>query len=148
MDTPETGADDVRWALDDLYDDPDALQKDLASLEADATGFAEQYRGRIENLDPEALAEALDSLGSLQDRLGRAHAYAHLYWTADTNDAERGALRQSVQETVDRIQQRLVFFDTEWVALDAERVEELLAHEPSMTTATTSRPNISARSTS
>ncbi len=129
METPDTGADDVRWALDDLYDDPDALEEDLASLEADATAFAEQYRGRIGELGPEALSEALDTLGALQDRLGRAHAYAHLYWTADTNDAERGALRQSVQETVDRIQQRLVFFDTEWVALDPERVEDLLGHE-------------------
>jgi len=143
METPDTGADDVRWALDDLYDDPDALEEDLASLEADATAFAEQYRGRIGELGPEALSEALDTLGALQDRLGRAHAYAHLYWTADTNDAERGALRQSVQETVDRIQQRLVFFDTEWVALDPERVEDLLGHE-----ALDSRPNISARSTS
>ena len=75
METPDTGADDVRWALDDLYDDPDALEEDLASLEADATAFAEQYRGRIGELGPEALSEALDTLGALQDRLGRAHAY-------------------------------------------------------------------------
>ncbi len=129
MEMPETGADEIRWSLDDLYDDPDALEEDLAALDTEATAFAERYRGRIGNLDPEVLAKALDTLGSLQDRLGRAQAYAYLYWTVDTNDPDRGALRQSVQETVDRIQQRLVFVDTEWAALDEERVEDLLAHE-------------------
>lgn len=129
MDTPETGSADVRWALDDLYEDPNALMEDLEALDDEATAFAEEYRGRIGDLDPDAFAEALNALGSLQDRLGRAHAYAYLYWTVDTNDAERGALRQSVQETVDRIQQRLLFVETEWVALDEERVRDLLAHE-------------------
>jgi len=129
MDTPETDADDVRWTLDDLYDDPAALQDTLAEVDADATAFADRYRGRIEDLGPEALAEALGTLASIHDRLGRAQAYAYLYWSADTTDADRGALRQSVRETVDRIQQRLVFVDTEWVALDGDRVEALLAHD-------------------
>jgi oligoendopeptidase F len=129
MSTPETGADDIRWALDDLYDDPNALKDDLAEAKADAGAFSDRYRGRIGDLDPEALAEALDTLGSIHDRLGRAQAYAYLYWTVDTNDAERGALRQDVQEIVDRIQQQLVFVETEWVDVPTDRVEELLSHE-------------------
>ena len=129
MEPMETGTDDVRWALDDLYEDSEALKNTLEEVDADATAFADQYRGRIGALGPEALAEALQRLASIQDRLGRAQAYAYLHWSADTNDADRGALRQSVRETVDRIQQRLVFVETEWVALDEDRVEELLAHE-------------------
>ena len=129
MPTPETGADDVRWTLDDLHDDPDALKDALGEVDADASAFAERYRGRIGELGAEALAEALDTLASIQDRLGRAQAYAYLHWSADTNDAERGALRQSVQETVDRIQQKLIFVETEWVALSEERVDKLLSHE-------------------
>jgi oligoendopeptidase F len=129
MATPDTGADDIRWSLDDLHDNPEALKEDLAEVDADAEAFADRYRGRVGELGAEALAEALDTLDSIQDRLGRAQAYAYLHWTADTNDAERGALRQWVQETVDRIQQRLVFVETEWVALSEERVETLLSHD-------------------
>ncbi len=129
METPETGADEVRWALDDLHEDPDALKTDLAEIDNETTAFAERYRGRIGELAPKALAEVLDTLASIQDRLGRARAYAYLYWSADTTDAERGALRQWVQETVDRIQQQLVFFETEWVAVSEERVETLLSHD-------------------
>jgi oligoendopeptidase F len=129
MATLETDADDVRWSLTDLYDHPDALKKELAEVDAEAEAFADQYRGRIGDLGADALAEALDTLASIQDRLGRAQAYAYLHWSADTNDAERGALRQSVRETVDRIQQKLLFVETEWVALPEERVDELLSHE-------------------
>jgi oligoendopeptidase F len=125
----ETGAEEVRWSLNDLYENPDALKADLSEVEGDADAFAERYRGRIGELGPDELAEALDTLGSIQDRLGRAQTYAYLYWSADTNDAERGALRQWVEETVDRIKQQLVFVETEWVALSEERVDALLSHD-------------------
>ena len=129
METTDTGADGVRWALDDLYEHPEAMKADLSEVEADADAFADRYRGRIDELGPTELAGALDTLATIQDRLGRAHTYAYLHWSADTNDPDRGALRQWVQETVDRIKQQLVFVDTEWVALSEERVEELLAHD-------------------
>ncbi|MFB6278585.1 MAG: M3 family oligoendopeptidase [Salinibacter sp.] len=129
METTDTGADDVRWALDDLYEHPEVLKADLSEVEADADAFADRYRGRIDELGPTELAEALDTLAAIQERLGAAHTYAYLHWSADTNDADRGALRQWVQETVDRIKQQLVFVETEWVALSEERVEELLAHD-------------------
>ena len=102
MPTPDSGADEVRWSLDDLYDDPDALRTELADVEADVESFADRYRGRIGDLKPEALADALDTLAAIQDRLGRAQAYAYLHWSADTNDSDRGALRQWVRETVDQ----------------------------------------------
>ena len=129
MPTPDSGADEVRWSLDDLYDDPDALRTELTDVEADVESFADRYRGRIGDLKPEALADALDTFAAIQDRLGRAQAYAYLHWSADTNDSDRGALRQWVRETVDRLQQSLVFVETEWVALPEERVETLLAHD-------------------
>ncbi|MFB6271754.1 MAG: M3 family oligoendopeptidase [Salinibacter sp.] len=129
MPTPDAGADDVRWTLEDLYADPDALKEDLTEVAAEAERFAERYRGRIADLDSETLAEALDALATIRNRLGRAQAYAYLHWSADTNDGERGALRQWVQERVDRIQQRLVFVETEWVDVSEERVDELLSQE-------------------
>ncbi|MFB6232248.1 MAG: M3 family oligoendopeptidase [Salinibacter sp.] len=129
MATQHQDASEVRWSLDDLYDSTEALQNDLSDADRAADEFAERYRGRIGELGAEALAEALSTLAGIQERLGRARAYAHLHWSTDTNDAERGALLQSVRETVERIQQKLVFVETEWTALDDERAEALLAHD-------------------
>jgi oligoendopeptidase F len=127
-DTP-TAAADVRWSLDDLHEDRDALNENLEAADAAADAFAEAYRGTIATLGPEALAEALDDLAAIQDRLGRAYAYVSLLWSTDTNDGERGALLQSVREEYNRIRQKLLFFEVEWAALDDERVDRLLADE-------------------
>jgi oligoendopeptidase F len=125
----ETGADDVRWALDDLHDDPEAVQESLETADEAADAFAEKYRGRIADLDAPTLASALERLDAIQDRLGRAYAFAHLYWSTDTNDEERGALLQSVRESYNRINQKLVFAEVEWADVPDKRAEELLSHE-------------------
>jgi len=129
MRTADPEVDDVRWNLDDLYEDPDALRRDLETAADEAAEFAEEYRGRIADLDPEALAGALDWLGSIHDRLGRAQSYARLYWATDTNDGERGALLQSVRERTNRIQQELLFVKVEWAEIDDDRAQVFLDHE-------------------
>ena len=129
MSAVDTGADDVRWDLEDLHEDPDELRAALDTAAEEAAAFAERYRGEIGDLDPESLAEALDRLAALHDRLGRAHAYAHLHWSTDTNDGERGALLQSVRERYNRIQQQLLFVEVEWAEVPDERAEMLLDHE-------------------
>jgi len=129
MSTNDTGADEVRWRLDDLHDGPDDLQESLDAAAEAAAAFADDYRGRIGDLDPSALATALGHLEAIFDRLGRAEAYARLHWTTDTNDGERGALLQSVRERTNRIRQQLLFVEVEWAAVDDERVKTLLDHE-------------------
>lgn len=129
MATTNTEAENVRWVLDDLYDDPESLTHDLEETDAEAEDFADSYRGRIADLDVEALATALKRLGAIQDTLGRAQAYAHLHWSGDTNDPDRGALLQWVRETADRIHQKVLFVETEWTEMDDDRVAELLEHE-------------------
>jgi oligoendopeptidase F len=129
MTAPETGAEDVRWTLEDLHEDRASVEDSLSAAEEDAQAFAEEYRGRIADLAPEELATALDELDALQDRLGRAYAFAYLHWSTDTNDEARGAFLQSVRETYNRINQTLLFVEVEWAAVDDERVEALLDHE-------------------
>jgi oligoendopeptidase F len=129
MTDQETGAEDVRWTLGDLHEDRDALQDSLADADEAAEAFAEAYRGEVATLEPAVLAEALDELESIQDRLGRAYAFAYLHWSTDTNDGERGALLQSVREDYNRIQQKLLFFEVEWAEVSDDRAEALMADE-------------------
>jgi oligoendopeptidase F len=129
MTVSDTGADDVRWTLEDLHENRASLEDSLDTADEEAESFAEQYKGRIADLDPETLGEALGWLESIQDRLGRAYAYAYLHWSTDTNDGERGALLQSVREAYNRIHQKLLFVEVEWAGVDEERAEALLDHD-------------------
>jgi oligoendopeptidase F len=110
----------VRWNLQDLYPNPaePGIERDLDAAEAAATAFAERYRGRVAELDAAGLAEAIDALEALLEAPARAGAYASLRFAADTSAAANGALLQRAQERGSAIQNAVVFFQLEWVALD------------------------------
>ena len=129
MEVPSTGAESVRWDLTDLYADRSALEDDLQTAAEEAEDFAETYRGRVDALAPEALAEALAAYEALSDRAGRAFTYAYLHWATDTNDTDRGALLQQVREQYNQINQQLIFFELEWANVDADRAQQLMEHE-------------------
>ncbi|MEM1126553.1 MAG: M3 family oligoendopeptidase [Bacteroidota bacterium] len=129
MEATLTGAETVRWDLSDLYETHDALTADLTDADQDAAAFEQRYRGQVNHLSPDALAEALDLLESIQDRVGRAYTYAYLNWSTQTNEATAGALLQRVREAYTATSQRLIFFELEWAHLDDAQAEELLRHE-------------------
>lgn len=126
-DTSLTGAENIRWNLADLYADRAALDKDLLLAERNAEAFAETYRGRVAVLDASEISAAMEVLGGLHDRVGRAYTYAYLNWTTATEIPERGALLQHVREAYTRVGQHLIFFEVEWAGLDRSTVGALLA---------------------
>ncbi len=121
-----TGAETIRWDLQSLYADPDALERDLESAASDARSFRDRYRSRVSGLDAASMAEALAMLGSIQDRIGRAYTYAYLDWSTDTADAARGALLQRVREAYTALSQDVLFFELEWADRDEAEAEALL----------------------
>lgn len=125
----QTKADEVRWTLKDLHEDATAVEESLEGTHQEAQAFADEYRGRIADLSAPELAEAIDRLAAMRDRMGRAYAFAYLSWSTNTNDADRGAFLQSVRETTSRIKQTLVFVEVEWAHVSDERADELLSHE-------------------
>ena len=111
-----TVADD-RAAVDALLDEADRISE----------RFAAELEGKVGELDGPGLLDAMERLGRLSELVGRALNFAHLRFAADTEDPEIGALLQRSSERATQIQKRLVFFELEWVAIDDERAEELLA---------------------
>jgi oligoendopeptidase F len=122
--------DQVRWDLSDLIEGWDgaapALLEEAQQL---AERFAARYRGALEAIDGEGLAEAMHSLAEILERLGRAESYAGLNFATDTTDPVRGALVALVQERATALATTLLFFELEWAALSDERAQELLAHD-------------------
>lgn len=119
----------IRWNLADLFDGPDDPQIEAAldrSAEL-ASAFAAEYRERLGELSAAELCAAIDAYEAVQEPTARAGAYAQLLFAADTAAARHGALLQRVQERGTEIRNLLLFFELEWVALDLERAEALLA---------------------
>ena len=124
--TKATGAENVRWNLADLHPTRASLDANLEEAERDAESFAETYRGRVAALDAATFSTAMETLGGLHDRVGRAFTYAYLNWSTATEDTERGALLQHVREAYTRIGQHLIFFEVEWAGLDKAAAKALL----------------------
>lgn len=125
----QTGAENILWDLSVFYssvDDP-ALQRDMEALEQMADTFASTYRGRVAQLDAEELVEAMIEQERISDLSGRIGSFAFLNFSTNTTDPQLGALVQKVQEHGSRLQQKLLFFDLEWKAVDDDRAQKLLA---------------------
>ena len=123
---------EVTWNLDDLLegdssDQNAAVTALLDEAEKASDKFAEEYEGKVAELDGPGLIVAMTKLADISDRAGRALNYAHLRFAADTADPGNGALLQMGSERATQIQTRLLFFDLEWAALDDEKAEALLA---------------------
>jgi oligoendopeptidase F len=69
----------------------------------------------------------MEQLAELSELIGRAANFAHLRFAADTADPANGALVALVTERATAIRTELLFFELEWVALEDDRAEELLA---------------------
>jgi oligoendopeptidase F len=121
-----TGAESVEWDLSDLYDDEALLRSDLAEAVDAAARFGERYRGRVAELSAEDLSEALAERERIESVVDRARAYADLRFAADTSDESRGALVQLTLEQAKDVDQELLFFDLEWLALEDEQAEPLV----------------------
>ncbi|MFN8112420.1 MAG: M3 family oligoendopeptidase [Solirubrobacterales bacterium] len=135
----QAGGEAGAWNLSDLIDlDAAGLDAEVADDKAAvnalldesdrlAAAFAEELEGRVGELDGPGLRDAMERLARISDLVGRALNYAHLQFAADTENPEIGALLQRSSERATQIQTRLVFFELEWVAIDDDRAEELLA---------------------
>ncbi len=120
-----------KWNLNDLYqgaDDPQ-LQKDLAKFKKDAATFQKNYLGQLKNATGATVAKAIKQYEKLEDGLGKAASFAHLYYALNQNDPLRGRLMQQVHEAVTDAAQYLVFFTLELNDLNDGQFKKLTADQ-------------------
>jgi oligoendopeptidase F len=127
--TELTGAEDVAWDLSDLYeggDDP-RIERDVEQTEAAAAAFRERYYGKIAELSAEELRDAIEERERIESAFTRAIYYAHLWFSTDMADAQRGALVAKLTEKGAAIDTQLLFFGLELAALEDEQADALIA---------------------
>jgi oligoendopeptidase F len=126
--TELTGAEDIAWDLSDLYDggaDP-RLDVDVEEADAAAASFRDRYYGKIETLSAAELREAIEERERIESILTRAIYYAHLWFSTDTADSERGALVARLTEKGAALDTQLLFFGLEIAALEDAAAEALI----------------------
>jgi len=131
---PTTGAEHIVWDLSIFYSGPQdpAIEADMQAVDADIAAFAQDYRGKVAQLDGDGLPAAMERVEALLDRVYRLEMCARLLHATDTNDPAFGALLQKIIEHGARVQQGLLFFELEWTALEEEAAGALLA-QPALT---------------
>jgi oligoendopeptidase F len=128
-----TGAEAIHWDLSDLYPNTSSKQftDDKEKLESDSVSFAADYRGRIATLSAIEMSEALSRFELIQDIAGRLGSFAYLTWSTDTLKPENGKLLQEMTEFGSKVNQNLIFFGVEWLAVDESRAQ-MLIEDPSL----------------
>ncbi len=117
---------DVAWDIDSIIPAGSSTEELYEEAERLATGL-EALRGRVGTLAAGELAEAMTTLGQIEDRLSRASNHAQLAFSTDTADPARGAAIALNQQRSTEIRAKLIFFELEWAAADDAHVEALLA---------------------
>ncbi|HWC13010.1 MAG TPA: M3 family oligoendopeptidase [Actinomycetota bacterium] len=118
---------ELTWDIETLVDGRgeagvDALLDDAATR---AQRLAEQ-KGRVADFGSGELAAFMREMGDIRELIGRAASYAHLAFSTDAQDPERGALLQKVEERVTEITTLTLFFELEWTKVPDEKAEQLL----------------------
>ena len=123
----ELRAEEVRWDLSDLAPGAGEARAQWSELGERAADFASRYRGRIAALGPAELRALLDEADELEQELSRLAIYTHLRLGMDAADAEANDLATVSRDRGAEIENALVFLGLEWIALDDEPAEALLA---------------------
>jgi oligoendopeptidase F len=129
MASTELRIEDVRWDLSDCAADADDARARLHTLAGRATAFAERYRGSIGSLDAPGLRAMLDEADELEQELSRLGQYSRLRLALDAVDAEANDLATVARDRLAEIDNELVFLPLEWIAIDDDVAERLLAAE-------------------
>lgn len=127
--TPKTGAENVRWNLDDLYtgiDDP-RIEVDLQSLVLEARAFDVAHRGKLAT----TLGAALTAKAKMSEIGGTLVLYLHLRRSTDATNQEVQQCLGRVYETWSQVDaDHLNFFEHELVAIDDETYAKILEADP------------------
>jgi oligoendopeptidase F len=127
MATTEPRTDDVRWDLTDLCADAAEARAGWAALVERSAAFAATHRGTIASLDAAALRAVLDEADELAQDLSRLQVYTFLRLSMDATDVEANDLTTIGRDRGGDIENDLIFLGLEWIALDDDPANALLA---------------------
>ncbi|MFZ5469762.1 MAG: M3 family oligoendopeptidase [Myxococcota bacterium] len=127
MNAAQTDA--LRWDLKDLYASPEdgRVGDDLGRATALAEEFARRFRGRVPQLSPAELQEALSAYEALMEVAYRPQLYAQLLFSGQTEDEKAQALLNRARQATTEALNKTRFFDVELKKMPAADFQKLEA---------------------
>ena len=116
VENTQLGTENVLWDLDLLYPalECPAIGNDMAACLLMAEDIAQEYRGRVAQLEPSSLYRLVERLEGLDTLLARLSTFAFLAFITQTGAAQPSALLQRVEELEAQVGRLTVFFRLEW----------------------------------
>ena len=116
------------WDLTDLYPAPDSpeLARDMEWVETNCADFANDYEGKLADLDAAGLLEAVQRYEQIDIIAGRIMSYAGLRYYQITTDADRAKFMADAQDKITAFTTPLVFYSLEFNRLDDAHLAGLL----------------------
>ena len=116
------------WDLTDLYAAPDApeIARDMDWLRDECAAFSNDYKGKLADLDADAMLKCVHRYEKIDTVGGRIMSYAGLRYYQQTTDPERGAFLSDCQDRITNDTAPLVFFSLEVNRIEDSRLEALL----------------------
>jgi oligoendopeptidase F len=118
---------DIRWDLSDLCSDAEEARTQLEAAAERAREIAGRYRGKLAELEASEFRALLDELDELEQDLSRLGVYSYLRLSMAATEVDANDLATYSREKSAEIENALVFVGLEWIALDDDRAETLLA---------------------
>jgi oligoendopeptidase F len=117
------------WSLHDLYAGLEApeVQADQEALEQRVRAFEALRPSLSPSLAETTFVAALRDYDALLRLLSRLDGFADLLFAQDTQDARIQAFRARIQQLVAEVDNRTLFFQLWWKALDEEAANRLMA---------------------
>lgn len=120
---------DIRWELGDLCSDTEEARSRWLDIVSRAEEIAGRTRGRVGELDAAGLRALLDELDELEQDISVLQVYSYLRLSMAATDVDANDLATYTRERASDVENALVFVGLEWVAVDDDRAEELLASD-------------------
>jgi len=119
------------WNLTDLYSGQDStdLTNDLKKADEAISSFADEFEGKIAEIDGPVLGAAIARYEDISEILTKIMSYAQLLFATNMADPEVAGFYQNMQEQVTDISTKALFFTLELNRLEDDVVTGLLKDE-------------------
>jgi len=117
------------WDLTDLYPSADGpeISRDMDWLSEACAAFADEYQGKLADLDADGLLGAIERFEKIEMVAGRVMSFAYLRYAQATTDPERSKFLSDCQDRITTFTTPLVFYSLEFNRLDDDHLSRLLA---------------------
>ena len=118
--------DEGNWDLNSLYSAIDAIEitNDKKWIAEESAKFAKQYQNRVETLNSEELYNAITQFENLAEKLAKLSAFAYLRYTTNLDNEKITGFYQNINDFINNITTKLLFFELELIDLDEKKLEE------------------------